>query len=84
MPDADTARYYLRDLGYELREMALEAKREFDAAKASTDAGERDYRGGYLMGFHAVISLMQQQAVGFGIPLEELSLDAIDPDNNLT
>ena len=41
-----TAENYLRDLGSHVRDMAIDAKREYDAAKGSTDVGERDYRGG--------------------------------------
>jgi hypothetical protein len=29
------------------------------------------------------VSLMQQQCVGFGVPLEEIRLDGIDPDQDL-
>lgn len=37
MSDADTARYYLSDLGHLLRDEALDAKREYEEAKRSTD-----------------------------------------------
>jgi len=35
------------------------------------------------MGYHRVLSLMQQQAESFQIPLEELGLDNFDPDIDL-
>jgi hypothetical protein len=38
---------------------------------------------GRLMACNEIISLMQQQAVAFGLSLEEISLDGIDPDNDL-
>ena len=76
---ASTAENYLRDLGYLLGEMALEAKREYEAAKGAGDASDRDYKAGYLMGFYRVISLMQQQASGFQMPLELMSMTSIDP-----
>lgn len=83
MSDADTARYYLRDLGHLLRDEALDAKREYEESKRSTDEGEKAYRGGYLMAFYHVISLMQDQALGFGIDLKDLKLESIDPDRDL-
>ena len=35
------------------------------------------------MAFHEVISLMQQQVQAFGIPLEDLGLDDIQPEKEL-
>ena len=67
---------YVHDLGFLIKEMALEARK---TAK-QTDS---DFAIGYMAGFHRVVSLMQQQAEGFGIPLEELALDGIDPDTEL-
>lgn len=78
-----TAENYLRDLGFHLRQMAIDAKRDFDVAKGSTDAAERDYRAGYLMAFHRVVSLMQQQAIGFQMPLETISTASLDADQDL-
>ena len=67
---------YLRDLGLLIREMALESKQAMDEKKT-------DFSTGYMAGFHRVVSLMQQQADGFGIPLEKIGLDGIDPDEDL-
>ncbi len=58
---------YLGDLGYLIREMAEEAKRD-----SVTEPSE--YAVGYLMAIHAIVSLMQQQAITFEIPLDELNL----------
>jgi hypothetical protein len=60
--------------------MARDAKRDSVAAKGTPD--ER-YRLGALMAFHSVISLLQQQARAFGIPLEELDLSDVDPERDL-
>ena len=68
---------YLRDLCILLKEYALEAKRQ-----SAIEGGE--FESGYLAGYHRVISLMQQQAEAFGIPLEMLALDGIDPEIDLT
>jgi hypothetical protein len=80
---ASTAENYLRDLGSHLRQMAIDAKREYEAVKGSTDAGEREYRAGYLMAFHRVVSLMQQQAMGFQMPYEAISMALLDADRDL-
>lgn len=73
---ASTADHYLRDLGYLIRERALEAKEE---AKREPS----DFATGRLTAFHEVVSLMQSQADAFAIPLERLSLDGIDPERDL-
>jgi hypothetical protein len=67
---------YAHDLGILVRELAL------DARQAAKDRGS-DFSVGYMAGFHRVISLMQQQAEAFGIPLEKLALDNFDPDLEL-
>ena len=67
---------YLHDLGVLIKEMALEAKQ---TAKHT----ESEFAIGYMAGFHRVVSLMQQQAEAFGIPLKNLALDGIDPDSEL-
>jgi hypothetical protein len=72
---------YLYDLGLLIKEEALEAKK----ARDQEEKGSEGYifEEGYLMAFHRVISLMQQQAEAFGIPLEDLRLHDIDPDQDL-
>ncbi len=70
---------YIRDLGVLLKEKALEAKEE----SRSVPEDERAFALGRLMAFHEVISLMQQQARAFGIPLKELGLDDIQPEEDL-
>lgn len=67
---------YLRDLGYLIRELAVESK------QAATEK-QSDFSIGYMAGFHRVVSLMQQQANAFEIPLADLALDGFDPDNEL-
>ena len=70
---------YLTDLGQLLKEQALEAKRSKDSAQND----ERAFELGRLMGYHEVISLMQQQATAFGIALEDVNLAGIDPEKDL-
>ena len=70
---------YVRDLCTLLKEKALEAKAESQAAPGD----RREFALGRLMAFHEVISLMQQQAQAFGIAMDALGLDDIDPERDL-
>jgi hypothetical protein len=73
---------YLFDLGPVIKTRALEARRERDACPEGSL--EREFQAGRVMAFNEVISIMQQQAEGFEIPLAELRLDDIEPDRDLT
>ena len=70
--DMEVYKNYLHDLGILIKEMALEAK--VDTTQKQTE----EFAIGYMSGFCRVISLMQQQAEAFDIPLEEIGLDGID------
>ena len=70
---------YLHDLGYLLREAGEEAKQDTETA-ASTDSA---FHKGRLMAYVEVLSLMQQQAVAFGLPLSDLGLDGLNPERDL-
>jgi hypothetical protein len=76
----DTAEQYLRDLGSILREKALEAKLDREAAR---DGEDEDLRLGRLMVFYEVLSLMQEQACAFGIDPSAVGLEGFDPDTEL-
>ena len=80
MDDANekTAGHYLLDLGTLLKEQAAAARRN-----SKTDGPTDSFALGRLTAYHEVISLMQQQALAFGLPLESLSLHDIDPDRDL-
>ena len=67
---------YLQDLGILIKEMAFEAKSD------ANDDGT-DFSIGYMAGFHRIVSLMQQQAEAFGIPLDNIGLNGIDADADL-
>ena len=75
----DSCANYLRDLGHLLKEDALEAKRDMDSASGD----DATFAQGRRLAYYEVISLMQQQAWVFGIPLEEIGLADINPDNDL-
>jgi hypothetical protein len=68
---------YLKDLGDELRRQA-EAARD----KARANPGDA-FAQGQAHAFYAVLSLMQQQAEGYALPLRDLSLDGLDADRDL-
>ena len=70
---------YLRDLGYLIREAGEQARKDTVAANES----DRPFQQGRLMAYHEVLSLMQQQAEAFQLPLEELALDGLDPERDL-
>ena len=67
---------YLLDLGLLLKENATEAKQQQSTNK-------REFDEGYLLAYYEVITLMQQQADAFEIPLNELQLDHFDADQEL-
>lgn len=81
MSDAATYKNYLTDLGPLILERALEAKQMKQREVRGTEAYE--YASGRLMAYNEVISIMQQQAGGFNIPLAELKLEKVDPDRDL-
>jgi hypothetical protein len=77
----ETARNYLLDLGQLVRERAEEAAEEARAGAEKHGATEanRAFADGRVMGYYEVLSLMQNQAEAFGIPLEDLKLGGFDP-----
>jgi hypothetical protein len=78
--DRETYAYYLRDLGYLVREAGEQTTGEVAGAKTPEDT---TFEKGRQMAYVEVLSLMQQQADAFGIPVEELCLDGLDPENDL-
>jgi hypothetical protein len=72
---------YLFDLGDDIKRRAFEAKTERDGSKPGTE--KYSLHMGRLLAFNEVISIMQQNASGLGISLEELRLQDIDPDRDL-
>jgi len=73
---------YLFDLGLLIKERALEVRRHRD--KLAVDSPDRHFQSGRVIAYNEIISLMQQQAEGFGISLSDLRLDDIEPDRDLT
>jgi len=74
-------KHYLRDLGEIVKTRALETKEE--RAREREGSATYEFQCGRLIAFNEVVSILQQQAEGFGISLKELNLDDIDPDRDL-
>jgi len=68
----------LFDLGHELKLLAVQAKAARSASEVSSE--QRSFEAGRLTAFGEVISMMQQQARGLGIPQSEIRLEDFDPD----
>lgn len=77
---SDVHKYYLYDLGYLLKEEALGIRKKRDSEV--TKIGKA-FESGRLLAYYEVITTMQQQALGFGLPLSDLRLDDINPDKEL-
>lgn len=52
------------------------------ARAVATEGGDAFDRG-RLSALHEVVSLLQQQAQAFGVPLADLGLEGVDPDRDL-
>ena len=76
----NTHAYYLRDLGFLLREQAEAAKQ----AAESTSGDERAFKLGVVWTYYSVLDLMLQQAEGFDLPASDLALKGFDPDKLLS
>ncbi len=73
--------YYLSDLGFLLKEYALESKKRRDSERKGSD--DYLFQAGRNMAYFEVISLIQNQAENFGIDLEKLNLRGINPMKDL-
>ena len=80
MKDEERFKHYLLDLGRLIKESALTAVEEREKQR---DPATQEFYNGYVLGFHRIVSLMQQQALAFGIELKDLQLDSIKPDRDL-
>jgi hypothetical protein len=78
--DDEKFKHYLFDLGRLVREYALTAVEE---RHKQQDPASLEFYEGYVLGFHRVVSLMQQQALAFGIALKDLQLEGLEPDRDL-
>ena len=74
-------KYYLHDLGFLIREDALDAKKSRD--RETKNSTSYMFQEGRLSAYYEIITLMQQQAKGFGIDLEDINLEGVHPDKDL-
>ena len=74
-------KHYLEDLGEIVKTRALEVKEE--RTKEPQGSPGYDFQCGRLVAFNEIVSILQQQAEGFGINLDELNLEDIAPDRDL-
>jgi hypothetical protein len=77
---SDVHKNYLFDLGYLLREKALEAKERQKQARGSDDEA---FESGRAMAYYEVMSLLIGQAESFQLPIEDLHIEGLDPDRDL-
>jgi hypothetical protein len=78
--DDEKFKHYLFDLGRLVREYALAAVEE---RQKQEDTASLEFYEGYILGLHRIVSLMQQQALAFGIELKDLQLEGLEPDRDL-
>jgi hypothetical protein len=78
--DTEKLRNYLLDVGRLIKESARQAIEEREKYRGQP---AQEFYDGYVLGFHRIVSLMQQEAVAFGIDLKALHLDGIEPDRDL-
>ena len=76
----DIHKNYLFDLGYLLREHALQAK---DAHNAAKETDKEAFESGRSSAYHEVMSLLVSQAESFQLPIEDLHLEGLNPDRDL-
>jgi hypothetical protein len=77
---SDVYRNYLMDLGFLLRERALEAKDRRDHMR---DTSSGPFQQGRAMAYYEVVSLMLNQCVAFGLDPSDLRLEGLEPDRDL-
>jgi hypothetical protein len=78
----DLHKDYLFDLGYEIRLGADEASRALAESVRGTEENSIAY--GRALAYSEVISLMQQNAAGMGLSLEDLRLNGVDSEGFLS
>jgi hypothetical protein len=80
MSDHEQLQNYLLDLGQLVKEYAMAAVAEREKHRGQPT---QEFYDGYVLGFHRIVSLMQQQALAFGLDLKALKLDGLEPDRDL-
>ena len=77
---------FLFELGFMIREAAERATRDADRARRDverSDDPDRSFHDGRACEDRFIVTLTEEQAESFGIPLEEVALDGLDPDRDI-
>ena len=77
---------FLFEFGFMIREAAERATRDADRARRDvegSDDPDRSFHDGRAFEYRFIVTLMQEQAESFGIPLEEVALEGLDPDRDI-
>lgn len=77
---------FLFELGFTIREAAERATRDAERARREverSDDPDRSFHDGRACEYRFIVAVMQQDAESFGIPLEEVALEGLDPDRDL-
>ncbi|MEJ2767059.1 hypothetical protein VV869_24245 [Photobacterium sp. MCCC 1A19761] len=74
---SDKFENYTKDLGALVKEYALDSISDFNREKS-------DFNTGYMMAFHRIVTLMQQQAEVFDIDLKDIGLEELSESDFLT
>ena len=67
-------------LGSLLRKQAVKAR---DSARQARETHREAFEGGRALAYYEVVTLMQQQAESFQMPLEALGLQDLDAEGEL-
>ena len=78
---SDAHKNLLLDLGYEVRMMLEDAGQSL--ASSTRGSEENRIAFGRALALSEVVSLVQQEAAAFGIPLEDLRLNSVEPESFL-
>jgi len=76
----DVHKNYLFDLGHMLRKEALEAKQ---AAQDAIGTADEQFQAGRALAYYEVMSSLVSQALTFGLPIQDLHLEGLEPDRDL-
>ena len=77
---------FLFELGFTIREAAERATRDAERARRDverSDDPDRMFHAGRACEYRFVLDDMRQRAEAFGIPLDEVALDGLDPDRDI-
>lgn len=75
----DSYRFYIRDLGFLIKERTLEAKKEYHD---SFEDGKK-FKADYLAAYTSIINTILNQTTSFNIDEKDISIDIFNPEKEL-